>query len=618
MRLPRRRRRRPAGRRAGGRESSRVAWFRSLVRADAAILVARAAVRQAARGNRLSLTARRPRVVLPGMSPVEAHVPASSRAAVLFLGATLLLAAAAGAQTLPGLPGAKAAATPLPTPAPAPEPIPEAADSPRASARTMIELASRKGDFKAAARYLQLPPGEEARGPELARRLRAVLERHLDIDLDAVSPFSEGNPQDGLPPGVDTVGDVPDGRGGHDPVFIVRSRDAAGTYWAFSRQTVSRIDGWYDALPDRWVRDWMPERLQRYGPAGLMWWQWMALPALLLVALVLGRILGVLTSSFLHRLFLKTPTEWDERLLRRTSPALTLLWAVAVAAALLPWVALLPEAHRSAPLAPRRPRHPRRLLGPVALGGRVGPVPRGEALGGRQPLRALAPLRDPQPGQGLRRRRRARGDPRRARIPGGDRPRRPRHRRHRPRLRRPEDDREPLRLDLARRRPALPRRRLREGRGLHRERRADRHAVDTDPHAGPDPRQRPERQARRHVDRGLRLPRPHPLRRHGGPRLRHHRGAGAARRSRASRRCCAPTRRSGPSPWWRSSPASPRPRSTSRSSAGSRRTTTASSGSCGRRPSSGSCGIVEEAGTSFAFPTRTVHVVGARDTRPPA
>ena len=59
----------------------------------------------------------------------------------------------------------------------------------------------------------QLPAGEEARGPELARRLRAVLERHLDIDLDAVSPLSEGNPQDGLPPGVDTVGDVPDGRG---------------------------------------------------------------------------------------------------------------------------------------------------------------------------------------------------------------------------------------------------------------------------------------------------------------------------------------------------------------------------------------------------------------------
>ena len=119
---------------------------------------------------------------------------------------------------------------------------------------------------------------------------------------------------------------------------------------------MSRIDGWYDALPDRWVRDWMPEPLQRRGPSDLMWWQWLALPALLVLALALGRVLGALTTAFLHRLFLRTPTEWDERLLRRTSPALTLLWAVVVAAVLLPWLALLPEAHRSV----------RSLLGGVA------------------------------------------------------------------------------------------------------------------------------------------------------------------------------------------------------------------------------------------------------------
>jgi MscS family membrane protein len=265
----------------------------------------------------------------------------------LLLSAALLLAGLAGAQSIPGLPGAKPAAAPAPTPAPTAEPVPEAADSPRASARAFIELAARKGDFRSAARYLQLPAGEEARGPELARRLRAVLERYLDIDLDAVSSLSEGSQEDSLPPGVDTVGDVPDGRGGHDPVFIVRSRDAAGAYWAFSRQTVSRIDGWYDALPDRWVRDWMPEHLQRYGPAGLMWWQWLAWPVLLVLALALGRVLGGFTTAVLHRIFLRTPTEWDERLLKRISPAFTLLGAVAVAAVLRPWLALLPEADRS-------------------------------------------------------------------------------------------------------------------------------------------------------------------------------------------------------------------------------------------------------------------------------
>ncbi|HEX9190369.1 MAG TPA: mechanosensitive ion channel family protein [Vicinamibacteria bacterium] len=274
-------------------------------------------------------------------------VPGCGRAASLALAAVLLLVPGLRAQPLSGLGGGAEKATPAPSPTPSPEPVAESPESPRASARAFVDLAGRKGDFKAAARYLQLPPGEEARGPELARRMTAVLERHVDIALDALSPASEGSDQDGLPPGVDTVGGVPDGSGGKVPIFIVRTRDAGGLYWAFSRQTVSRIDGWYDALPDRWVRDWMPHALQRQGPADLLWWQWLAVPSLLVLALAAGRALGALTAAFLHRLLLRTRTEWDERLLQRTSPTLTLLWAVALAALLLPWLALLPDAERS-------------------------------------------------------------------------------------------------------------------------------------------------------------------------------------------------------------------------------------------------------------------------------
>ena len=254
-----------------------------------------------------------------------------------------LAASAAPAQSLPGLLRPEAAA---PAPAP-PEPTAEAADSPRASARAFTELARTRGDFKGAARYLALGPEDKGRGPELARRLRAVLERHLDVDLDALSPLSEGAADDDLPVGVDTVGSVPDDRGGQDPVFLVRSRDAQGGYWAFSRQTVARIDGWYDALPDRWVRDWMPAPLQRYGPGHLLWWQWLALGLLVAIALGLGRLLGAITRGLLFRLTQRTDTRWDERILHATGPALTLLWGVAVAAALLPWLALLPPAART-------------------------------------------------------------------------------------------------------------------------------------------------------------------------------------------------------------------------------------------------------------------------------
>jgi MscS family membrane protein len=257
----------------------------------------------------------------------------------------LLLAPPFAWAQLPGLskPGAEPAAPPSPAVVLPEEP--EAAGSPRAAARTFLELTTRKGDYAGAAQYLVLPAGENERGPELARRMRAVLERHLDIDVDALSPASQGNLQDGLPDGVDTVGQVPDGRGGQDPVFIVRLRDAAGARWAFSRQTVSRIDGWYDALPDRWVRDFVPQRLQRYGPWDVMWWQWLALPVLVALALVAGRVFGSVTTRLLHRIFRRTPTQWDERLLAQTSPALTLLWTVAAAALLLPWLGLRPGAH---------------------------------------------------------------------------------------------------------------------------------------------------------------------------------------------------------------------------------------------------------------------------------
>jgi MscS family membrane protein len=263
--------------------------------------------------------------------------------AMVAVAVVLCLPSAAAAQPPSGLLPTQREAQPAPNTS-SPAPVVEVPDSPRASLLAFAELAMRKGDYAGAARYLSLRAGELERGPELARQLRAVMERHLEIDADAISPDADGNTSDGLAAGVDRVGDVPDGSGGRDPVFVVRSRDASGTFWAFSPQTVSHITGWYDALPDRWVRDWMPQQLQRRGPAGLLWWQWMGLPALALFALAIGRVLGVITRRLLRRAFSRTAVTWDDELLARTSGVLTVFWALVAAAVLLPWLALLPGA----------------------------------------------------------------------------------------------------------------------------------------------------------------------------------------------------------------------------------------------------------------------------------
>jgi MscS family membrane protein len=265
--------------------------------------------------------------------------------------ATCLAAGAPAHAQLPGLAGRAArsqASAQASDPSGAPENAAEAGDSPRASAREFVELVARRGDYAAATRYLVLPSGEEQRGPELARRLRGVLERHLQVDLDALSPDSQGDVRDGLPTGVDRIGHIPNARGGEDPVFLVRIQSQDGARWAFSRQTVARVDEWYDALPDRWIRDRIPQGLQRHGPLSVMWWQWLALPVLAGLALAAGRLVSLAMSRALRRLLRRTPTRWDDLLLAQTSAAVTLLFSVGFGALLLPLLGLRPGAYAGA------------------------------------------------------------------------------------------------------------------------------------------------------------------------------------------------------------------------------------------------------------------------------
>jgi MscS family membrane protein len=218
-------------------------------------------------------------------------------------------------------------------------------DSPRAAVAAFLELTG-KARYEEAAVHLLLDDAKRARGPELAERLRAVLDRRLPLDVEAMSPSSEGNRDDGLPAGTESLGNIPNAQAGLDPVYLVRVRDAGGVRWVFSRRTVGHIDDWYDALEDRWIRGYLPQVLLRHGPGCLLWWQWLALPVLALVGWVGGRLLASLTRGLLHRLVLRTTSDWDDRILARTAPALTLLWAALVTAALLPFLALTPGAER--------------------------------------------------------------------------------------------------------------------------------------------------------------------------------------------------------------------------------------------------------------------------------
>jgi MscS family membrane protein len=86
----------------------------------------------------------------------------------------------------------------------------------------------------------------------------------------------------------------------------------------------------------------LPDPLVRRGPRGLLWWQWLALPVFAALSVALGSALGWATRRLLGHFTARTRTPWDDVALERVAAPLTGLWAVAVATALEPWLVLGP------------------------------------------------------------------------------------------------------------------------------------------------------------------------------------------------------------------------------------------------------------------------------------
>lgn len=76
----------------------------------------------------------------------------------------------------------------------------------------------------------------------------------------------------------------------------------------------------------------------------LAWWQWAALPVLVLVAWLLGMLLSRLTREILGWFAKRTTATWDDELIARASSPLTLAWALALVSVGLPWLDLSPQA----------------------------------------------------------------------------------------------------------------------------------------------------------------------------------------------------------------------------------------------------------------------------------
>src|SRR5258707_15873989 len=82
---------------------------------------------------------------------------------------------------------------------------------------------------------------------------------------------------------------------------------------------------------DAWIHSHLPAVLMGVGPKGLLFWQWLALPVVLVVSWYAGLLLSFLTRRLLSTITARTRFTWDEQLVRRLPVPLRLAWGVAAA-----------------------------------------------------------------------------------------------------------------------------------------------------------------------------------------------------------------------------------------------------------------------------------------------
>ncbi len=241
----------------------------------------------------------------------------------LALATTMLMAAPLGAQ-FPGL-GSTSTARDSARPN-----VSNA--SPRAAVQEFLRRAESE-NWEQAAEYLALSAKQRERAPQLARRFKSVIDQRLSINVESLSPAAVGDTTDGDFSG-DTIGLIRNADGGEDPVRLERLTESGLSRWVFSQRTTARIDEWYDNLGMPWLRDRLPNALQREGPFNVFYWQWIGLgvtiPMLVLIAWLVGSVLRFLLTRVAER----TDTDWDDLLLENLRGPFR-LWLAALAAAVL-------------------------------------------------------------------------------------------------------------------------------------------------------------------------------------------------------------------------------------------------------------------------------------------
>lgn len=164
--------------------------------------------------------------------------------------------------------------------------------------------AEQNGNDIAAADYLQMSATRrQSQGPQLAEKLKVLMDRAYVGRLSRISTNPDGNPDNGGPDqqtvGYFSVAET------DTPVVLVRASDPNfGKIWLFSAETLSKVPELFDTVKAHQVENRLPRWLVQNVFLGMPLWQWLALVAAVPLAIVLGWAI-VLFLAIPRRLYLR-------------------------------------------------------------------------------------------------------------------------------------------------------------------------------------------------------------------------------------------------------------------------------------------------------------------------
>ncbi len=194
--------------------------------------------------------------------------------------------------------------------------------TPRGSMHGFL-MASRARDYERAAEYLdlrRLPPEKKDRGPELARRLKVVIDQTLWVDVADLSDSNAGTPNDGLPAWQDRIGDIETEQGTVSLLMQRVPRAGDGTrIWKISAATVALVPDLYAEFEPTWLKEWLPDAFFENDFLGVELWKWLALALLLAIALLVSLLIAGATTRLIGLILTRGQVSFDSRIVHLVS-----------------------------------------------------------------------------------------------------------------------------------------------------------------------------------------------------------------------------------------------------------------------------------------------------------